>query len=144
MTDSPRDGNEDHFYDQPELGDGFQNGDDFQFTEQMIQAAGDFIRPRDDHRPRTLETARRECDDSLLERRVGGFFVAAILLLSMASPVADLIREYPSRSPDNLPSEIQQKASELSRHSGIGPQWATFEVFSQLRQSQASRLQPPQ
>ncbi|MFG0261478.1 MAG: hypothetical protein ACF788_03720 [Novipirellula sp. JB048] len=144
MSESPRDGSEDRCDEWPEPNAGLQDSGEFHVTEQMIRAAGDLISPSDDHRPRTLETARRQCNDLLLEQRVAGLFVGVMLLLWMASPFVDWIREYPSRPRENSSAEIQRKTAEFSQHSGIGPQWATFEVFSQLRQSQANRLQPPQ
>ncbi|GAA4453435.1 hypothetical protein [Novipirellula rosea] len=116
---------------------------DLHEIEQRIRAAGSYVRVSDDLRPRTLEAARSVCDDTLLERRMGGFFVCVLLMFCLASPVVELLGDYQSRFSGATSVEVHRKAAELSRRSDIGPQWGMCEAFSQLRQTQASRFRLP-
>ncbi|EMI21899.1 hypothetical protein RMSM_01183 [Rhodopirellula maiorica SM1] len=111
--------------------------------EQRVRAAGNYVRVSEDLRPRTLEAARNACDDTALERRVGGFFVCVLLMFCLASPFVELLGDYQSRFSGTTSGEVQRKAAELSQRSDIGPQWGMCEAFSQLRQSQANRFRLP-
>jgi hypothetical protein len=104
--------------------------------ESFIRAAGDFIEPTDDLRPRTLERARRRCQQQRIERRAGGMAVAALLLAM------------------SLPSRIDhsgrfESAYELHRHTfqqaiegkpseaGTDASWGLVDTFTEWRRHQA-------
>ncbi len=112
--------------------------------EKRIHAAGNYVRPSDDLRPRTLEAARNVCNDTMIERRIGGFFVCAVLMFCLASPFVELMGQYQTRFTGATSGELHRKAAELSMQSDIGSQWGMCEAFTQLRQTQASRFRMPQ
>lgn len=108
-------------------------------VEAMISAAGRYIRPSDELRPRTLEAARRACDDRRAEQRLGGFMVAALLLMLIASPTLTYLKMVQWNSVTTA-AEINQRARTLATQREIGNHWGLAEAYSQLRTIQADRL----
>lgn len=117
--------------------------EDIQASEQiesMIRAASGYVRPSEDLRPRTLEAARRHCDDRRAEKKFGGFVIAVILLVSISTPAIQFVHLRRAQTTAPTASEIQDRAIEYAAEPGIGPHWGLAEAFTQLRRVQANRL----
>jgi hypothetical protein len=104
--------------------------------ESLIRAAGDYVHPTGDLRPRTLETARLRCRQ---QRRASGIAVAALFLAVLIpsgnrqphlAPFGRLSVSAASQSPG-------QVSDALGRETG---DWALVEIFTQLRRQQAELL----
>jgi hypothetical protein len=111
--------------------------------ESMIRAAGDYVRPSEDLRPRTLEAAREHCDDRRAEQKLGGFAIAVLLLVTFSSPAiqyADVLR---TSSTAPSATEMQSRAQAYEAQSHVGQHWGLTEAFTRLRRVQATRLGQP-
>lgn len=108
-------------------------------VEQTVFAAGNFIRPSEDLRPRTLEAAKEHCAKRRLRLTFSSMAIAIALLSLISIPLGARLRE--RRSQTVSPSiEIQHRAIEYATSAGFGPDWGLTEAFSQLRASQANHL----
>ena len=108
--------------------------------ETMIRAAGEFVQPTEDLRPRTLEAARRYCDDRRAEQKLGGFVIAALLLVAFSTPTIQYAHLLRDQATSPSASEIQDRAIEFSSQPEIGQHWGLAEAFTQMRRGQANRL----
>lgn len=108
--------------------------------ESVIRAARWFVRPSDDLRPRTLEAARCYCNDRRAEQKLGGFLVAALLLLSFTSPAVQYVSVLRIRAAAPSSTEIHDRAIEFASRREIGSHWGMAEAFTHLRRVQANRL----
>ena len=128
--------------------------------ESLIRAAGDYVHPTDDLRPRTLETARRRCRQ---QRRASGMAIAALLLAVLIpsgnrqqahmapferasferapfgrAPFGRLSSYATTQSLDTKTEDWESGPNTL--RAGLGPDWALVEIFTQLRRQQAELL----
>jgi len=111
--------------------------------ESVIRAAGGYVRPSDDLRPRTLEAAREHRDDRRAEQKLGGFAIAVLLLVSFSSPAIDYVDGLRSKSSAPSATEMQHRAMEYGVQPHVGVHWGLAEAFTQLRRVQAVRLGQP-
>jgi len=120
--------------------------------ESLIRAAGDYVQPTGDLRPRTLETARFRCRQ---QRRAGGMAIAA-LLLAVLIPSGNW--QHAHRGPfDRLTISVADQslvgkagrvfgkadrgqADSNTMIAGLGPDWSLVEIYTQLRRQQAKLL----
>ncbi len=116
------------------------NNDELARLEQAIFAAGKYVRPSDDLRPRTIEAAKEHCGNHRFVRNVIGLGLAALLLLMLGVPVTETIRQRRARSTSPTSAEIQQQAIEYSLKAGLSPDWGLSQKFDDLRHFQADRL----
>jgi hypothetical protein len=113
--------------------------------ESLIRAAGDYVHPTDDLRPRTLERARLRCRQ---QRRAGGTALAALLLVLLLpsghrqyDPIAPFGGLSISAATDPLERQTGcWQAGSNGLRAGVGPDWALVEIFTQLRRQQAELL----
>ncbi len=115
-------------------------GDDWTGLEQAILAAGKYVRPTDDLRPRTLEAAKGHCGYRRLVRRVILLGLAALVLLMLSFPAMDVIRERRARATSPSSQEIQRQAIEVATRAGVTSDWGLSQQFDELRRFQANRL----
>ncbi|TWT76675.1 hypothetical protein CA13_71720 [Planctomycetes bacterium CA13] len=113
------------------------NHETYSDIESLIRTASDFVRPSEDHRPRTLEAARARCADLRTEQKLGVFLACALLVLAIVSPGFHYLSRYRSRFQGTTAAEIQEQASIISIKANVSPQWGMFEAFSQWREDQA-------
>lgn len=108
--------------------------------ESVIRAAGQYVRPSEDLRPRTLEAAREHCNDRRAERKLGGFAIAVLLLVTVSPPAiqfVDVLRSTPSAP---TAAEMHHRALDYGAQPNVGMHWGLAEAFTQLRRVQAARL----
>jgi hypothetical protein len=108
--------------------------------QQAIRAAGDYVVPSEDLRPKTLEAARQLCEDRQGGIRFGRFAALLLLCMVVSVPIAERLTAWYDRVASPSSSQLQQQALQISSDRDIGPHWGLFEAFSQLRRSQAARL----
>jgi hypothetical protein len=108
--------------------------------ESMILAAGNFVQPSDELRPRALEAAKEVCGDQRTERKLGGFTIAILLAAFLSSPAIDYLEVLRSNSVMPSAAEMEERGLAYSDQPGIGVQWGLAEAFNQLRRVQASQL----
>ncbi|TWU32988.1 hypothetical protein [Novipirellula artificiosorum] len=108
--------------------------------ERLIQSAGRYVHPSEDHRPRTLEAAQQQCENLKAQETLGRFFACAMLLFLVSVPVLGFLDTYRPRFQGPTSSELQQKASAFSLQANVGPQWGMYEAFSQWRRDQAEQF----
>ena len=139
----------------PHLHDAYSRDDSDAALESLIRAAGDYIHPTDDLRPRTLETARLRCRQ---QRRASGMAIAAVLLVLLlpsgmqrsahfdrldpfsGAAVTDSLRWQAGRWQTGR-SGASANGSSIDGPSVEGEvNWALVEIFTQLRRQQAELL----
>jgi len=113
--------------------------------ESIVRAAGDYIQPTDDLRPRTLEAAREASNQRRWNYCIGTMAMATILIAicgllgpatsSRAGQItgpAQAIRAF------DLHQEASVKQASLPlAHAGFDSSWAMYEAFFELRKQQA-------
>lgn len=113
--------------------------------ESLIRAAGDYVHPSADLRPRTLETARHRRRQ---QRRAGGLAIAA-LILAVLLPSGSGQHSHPTLFGNLSIPAISQALSKKSPgngvalntlQAGLGADWALVDIFTQLRRQQAALL----
>ena len=114
--------------------------DSFESLESIVRAAGGYVQPTDDLRPRTLEAARDACAHRRWNRRLGAM-ATAVVALALCGPLS---RIAPSRAGQaEAPSEairsydLHHEASLRTARSGLDPSWALYDAFAELRKKQA-------
>lgn len=106
--------------------------------ESVLRAAGCYVHPTDDLRPQVLEAAQRACRQRRTNHRHGTLLLLVFLLASAGIP-SYFLRA--SRREKAFPSElVHRQAAELALKSGVGTNWALYEVFDQLREEQAAQF----
>ncbi len=111
-----------------------------QQIESAIRAAGNYVRPSEDLRPRTLEAAREHCGDLRAEQKLGSFVIAVLLLVMISSPAIHYIDALRRQSTAPSAIEMQTRGLQYAADPHIGSNWGLSEAFTQLRRLQANRL----
>jgi hypothetical protein len=105
-------------------------------VEAMILAAGQYVRPSDDLRPRVLELARSEAREQSGQRRVRRLaLVGVIMSLAMSSGNSASRGRQPIEDVDAL---YRQAASKASCTGELG--WGLAQAYADLRQRQSEKL----
>lgn len=112
----------------------------FESLESIVRAAGGYIQPTDDLRPRTLEAAREACSRRRWNFRLGAVAVAVILVAicdlpsriassraGQAEKPSQVIRDY----------DLHRQASLRMANAGFDSSWSVYEAFADLRKKQA-------
>jgi hypothetical protein len=111
-----------------------------QQIESAIRAAGNYVRPSEDLRPRTLEAAREHCGDRRAEQKLGGFVIAVLLLVMIGSPAIHYMHALRRQSTAPSATEMQDRGLRYAADPHIGSNWGLSEAFTQLRRLQANRI----
>lgn len=122
--------------------DAFDSPDAFEAIEEAIRAAGTYVAPSDDLRPKTLEAAQQRCEDRRGGMRIGGFAAVLLVCIVASAPLAERLTAWHERTAAPSSSELQEQALEIATDRNVGPHWGLLEAFSELRRSQAARLRP--
>ena len=114
--------------------------DDWRAVEMLVRAAGAYVRPSEELRPRVLEAARAESIQRSVRRRILQATLALGLLLGVASGMgggelaafsAGTLRRAEAKSADS-------GAYSSAEGSVVG--WGMVESFTELRRRQADLL----
>lgn len=108
--------------------------------ETAIRAAGDYVQPSGDLRPRTLEAAREHCGDLRAEQKVGGFVIAVLLCVVIMSPAFRYVDFMRAQSVAPTAIEMQRRGLQHAADPHVGSNWGLTEAFTQLRRLQADRF----
>jgi hypothetical protein len=100
--------------------------------EALVRAAGHYVRPSEELRPRVLEAARRESMERSVRRRICHAALALGLLLGAATGMGR--EELPAFSAGAL------RQAELNSTEGGAIGWSMVESFTDLRRRQANLL----
>lgn len=101
--------------------------------ESMILAAGSYVGPSDDLRPRTMEAAREQSSAKATRQTLKFAILAAGVLIMLSTALY--------RQASKLPVPVGLSAHEVERRaaqragSGIPMHWAMVEIFSELREN---------
>jgi hypothetical protein len=108
--------------------------------EHTIRAAGDFVRPSDDLRPRVIEAAKEHCGRQRAKQRTVLIVGACGLLALTTAPLLEMmvLRSRLNATPSS--QELQQQAIRYSTDTNVGPHWGLTEAFKELRHTQARKL----
>jgi hypothetical protein len=112
----------------------------FDSLESIVRAAGGYVQPTDDLRPRTIEAARESCS-----RRRWNFRLGAVAMVVIALAISDLPSRIMASQAGQLdnPSQVirgydlHEQASLRMAHTGFDSSWAVYEAFAELRKKQA-------
>ncbi|QDT00796.1 hypothetical protein [Adhaeretor mobilis] len=111
---------------------------DFAQLESIVRAAASYAQPTEDLRPRVIEAARDARRMQRLNRSLGSLSFAVLLAIIMGLP-GYLAAAFPKvASADS--EELHRRATHKVVKGSVDAPWALFEVFSDLRREQASRL----
>jgi len=104
-------------------------------VETLVRAAGNYVRPSDDLRPRVLESARAESHERWAQRQIWQVALVVALLGVYSSSVRSRMEV---AAP---PTEIAIEMGAMARRaesSEVG--WKMVESFTDLRRQQAAML----
>ncbi len=106
--------------------------------ESLLLAAGNYVRPSDDLRPRVLELARTERQERRMQRNLARMAAAVFLMVMVISAYRQPANAAASQlfSPAMEAVSLEAEAS-ARRHD---PSWETVESFTDIRRWQASLL----
>lgn len=122
------------------MSDPIRDHDSFDSIESLIRAAGNYVQPTRDLRPRVLEAAREHCDDRRAEQKLGAFAIALLLLASFSSPAIRYVALMRTASAGPSAIEMHRRALAYEAQADMGANWGLTEAFSELRRAQANRL----
>lgn len=108
--------------------------------ESLIAAAGGYVHPSDDLRPRVLEAARERSRRRRGQRRLlaiaGG--ISGVLIL-MTSAWLGFGSVGPSLTPVAA-TDLHHQALVVATRTGVDPAWGLYEAVVELRHDQATRI----
>ena len=108
--------------------------------EQTIRAAGNFVCPTSDLRPRVIEAAKEQCKHQRTVRNVAGLLLFVCLLAVLTAPFAMRLAEHLEQTQAPSSAEVQKQATQYSAQAGIGSNWGLSEAFTRQRESQSRRF----
>jgi hypothetical protein len=114
--------------------------DDSRSIEQAIRAAGNFVQPTRDLRPRVMEAAKEHCGQRRTLKQASELLIFLGLFAAVMAPTVLRVTEQLRQAQGPSPDAILQEAALYSAQSGIGSNWGLSEAFSRLRQSQSQRF----
>ena len=109
--------------------------DDWSDVELLIRAAGSYVRPSEELRPRVLEAARVELGERKAQRRIWQVAIAIGLLGTMFAVAGDRMPVTPTFSHGML-----QVSPEARQADGGAAGWSIVEAYTDLRRRQAALL----
>jgi hypothetical protein len=109
-------------------------------VEFLIRAAGNYVVPSDNLRPRTLEAARESADDRAGFFRLARLFLVLLFCCAVSVPALDRLAAWHDKSVAPSGAEIQNQANQIATEKGVGPHWGLYEAFNRLRNHQVESL----
>lgn len=105
---------------------------EFAKLERKILAAGGYVVPSDDLRPRVLEVARERCSEQRHVRRASWLAMATLGVWIACWPLSTWANGLRERLTSPSSSEIQSQAIENSRRTRGSLDWGLVEAFDRL------------
>jgi hypothetical protein len=111
---------------------------DFAEVERLLRSARGYLQPTEDLRPNTLEASRDACRQRHSTQRLGTLAACALFLAATGFPEAYISS---SLGPAFIQSaELQRRVAACASSTADGMNWALYEVISDIRHDQATRL----
>jgi hypothetical protein len=107
----------------------------FDDVESLVRAAGNYVRPSDDLRPRVLETARAESRERRNRRRM--WQLAVVVALLGALTTAEQVRREAAAA---APGLLVEAAAFVGTSEQGDTGWGLVDAYTQLRRKQAAML----
>jgi|GEM_PF-1339488 len=108
--------------------------------ESLVRAAGGYVQPTEDLRPRALEAAHAACRKHQASRRLGG--LALMVLLAAVTGLPNfLLSIYPGLATAGS-AELHHRAAQRVAEKDVETHWALYEAFYDLRREHAALLGP--
>jgi ferric-dicitrate binding protein FerR (iron transport regulator) len=104
-------------------------------AETLVRAAGGYVRPSDELRPRVLEAARVESRERQAQRRIWQAALAITLLIGILAAAGSRFDLPAPFSASMLQAQANVRAAE-----GDGAGWSMVDSFTDLRRRQAALL----
>jgi hypothetical protein len=104
--------------------------------EALVRAAGSYVRPSEELRPRVLEAAQIECRELRVQRRSW----QAALLVTLAAMVISLATRSYWQAAAPLSASLLPTPADVRSAEGGTTGWSTVESFTELRRRQAALL----
>lgn len=111
-------------------------------VELLIRAAGNYVVPSDNLRPRVLEAARESAADRVGFYKLARLFLVLLFCSALSVPALERLTDWHDRSASPSVSEIQNQATQIANEKGVGPHWGLYEAFNRLRNHHAETLSP--
>jgi hypothetical protein len=109
-------------------------------VEALVRAAGNYVRPSDDLRPRVLETARAECHERWAQQRIWQVALVVALLGVCSTSVRSRMEVAASPSGNALAAGAMVRHAEAGNDGWNNDAWNTVESFTDLRRRHAALL----
>jgi hypothetical protein len=111
-------------------------------VEALIRAAGNYVRPSDDLRPRTLEAARRMRGIRRWNKQIAALAAAVVVLAACNVPGRFVPTDVASKTANATVMREFQLRQQSAKSAGLNfnPAWDWFEAFWELRHQQADRI----
>ena len=125
-----------------ELPDDRREQKSFAPVEALVRAAGNYVRPGDDLRPRVLEAARHAHTKRQWNKRLTAAAAAVLLLAAGNVPGRFAATDVEGLTSETVVMREFELRQQASKNMGLSfsPAWAWFEAFLELRNEQASRI----
>lgn len=124
----------------------FNSSDSCSQLEAAIRAAGDYVHPSDDLRPRTIESAQERHSISRGQSRLALVTIAVVLALTIRTLglVHESLFAPPNPAKSIAASSTEDRSWQGDReqviHGEFTSTWGLFEAFLDLRRAQARRF----
>ncbi len=109
------------------------NDESLESIESTIRAAGTYVVPSENLRPKTLEAARERCDERRGEVQFGRFVIATAFACAAMIVLINWMILWRDRHPFPSPSSVQSRAMEIAIEEKVGIDWGLVESFRELR-----------
>jgi hypothetical protein len=109
-------------------------------AERIVRAAGKYIEPSDDLRPRVLEAARDVCADRRSRRSILMWTLVGAVAMLLSTFFIDQYSQWHHRAQSPTTAEIQEDAVRISMRDRTSLDWGFLEAFVKLRGEQAEKL----
>jgi hypothetical protein len=121
------------------MADHLLQGDSLDEIESLVRDAGRFVRPSQDLRPRTLESARAACHERWAQRRLWQLTLVVAIIATLTQSLDDRLEVVGLHQGRFSPAAGHGTSSELApAPSDAG--WTMVDSFTDLRRRQAEML----
>lgn len=110
--------------------------------EALVRSAGNYVRPSEDLRPRTLEAARRMRGIRRWNKQISALAAAVVMLAVCNIPGRFVPTDVASKTSEATVMREFELRQQSAKSAGLtfNPSWAWFEAFWELRNQQAKRI----
>lgn len=114
--------------------------------EALLCAAGGYVKPSEDLRPRVIESARAARGERRVRRRLRGFFFTLLLCLLCADVLDGPLKQFAidPRAPGRIvdAEDLFRLSESRADHPGNDSAWGLVEAFNEMRQQQLQSFRP--